>query len=305
MAHNHIVADGDMHFTIDPATREITNGSGKATIIQNDHNSERFTFELPKIIDGHDMTACNAVQVHYLNIDAATRTQAAGIYEVDDLAVSPNSEDTVAFTWLLSRNATKYVGSLNFVIRFSCVAEDGAVEYAWHTAVFSGITIQSGIYNSEVIAEEYADILEQWKAEILAQAGNGGGSAIKAYTKWENSKEYKVGDLVIAVVADAKGVCTALLTCNKDHISIDEGPLAGSIQQENWDIEKIGVISAEKDFFGNIIHETYATKIELQDIQENSATKNELGGIYNTIYGTCATKEELTAAIGEALEGDY
>lgn len=48
MAHNHIVADSDMHFVIDPATREITNGSGKATIIQNDHNSERSTFDFTR-----------------------------------------------------------------------------------------------------------------------------------------------------------------------------------------------------------------------------------------------------------------
>ena len=76
MAHIHSVFDSDTHFVIDPITRQLKNEtSKKASVVQFDHNSECFTFELPRIIEGHDMTTCNVVQIHYLNIDAKTKKE--------------------------------------------------------------------------------------------------------------------------------------------------------------------------------------------------------------------------------------
>jgi len=60
MAHIHPVYDTDSHFTINPITREIKNESStKTRLIQYDHNSERFSFDMPKTVEGHDMTLCN------------------------------------------------------------------------------------------------------------------------------------------------------------------------------------------------------------------------------------------------------
>ena len=71
--HEHPVIDADKHYIIDPITRAVTNATSKKnTLIQNDHNSERFTFEIPKLVDGHDMTLCNSVQIHYINIESGT-----------------------------------------------------------------------------------------------------------------------------------------------------------------------------------------------------------------------------------------
>ena len=50
MAHTHDVIDYDKHFVIDPVTRQIDNKSGKIVLMQNDHNSERFTFEIPRYV---------------------------------------------------------------------------------------------------------------------------------------------------------------------------------------------------------------------------------------------------------------
>lgn len=50
MGHIHDVYDADKHFIIDPVTRTITySESDKLILIQNDHNSERYTFEMPKM----------------------------------------------------------------------------------------------------------------------------------------------------------------------------------------------------------------------------------------------------------------
>lgn len=168
MSHLHIVHDSDAHFTIDPVTRAIKNESGKVTVIQHDHNSERFTFSIQKQVEEHDMSACNRVEIHYINIDATDKTKkATGMYEADDLKTSSDDSGKVTFSWLLSRNATQYAGSLNFLIRFACIT-DGVEEYAWNTAIFQGITVGSGMYyGGEEVIEPYFDIIAQWKNDLF------------------------------------------------------------------------------------------------------------------------------------------
>lgn len=171
MAHAHSVYDCDTHFKIDPITRNITNvGSGKTTVLQYDHNSERFTFELPRYVEGHDMMGCNRVEVHYINIDSQTKQESKGLYEVQDLQTSPESDDVVICSWLISGKATKYAGSLVFLVRFACIL-DGNVEYSWNTAIYSNIRVSSGIYNSEEIIAPYPDVLQQWADEFAEHKG--------------------------------------------------------------------------------------------------------------------------------------
>lgn len=166
MAHIHDVYDQDNHFIIDPITRDITSQSEKISITQYDHNSERFTFEIPKIIEGHDMSLSDKVRVHFINIGSNRSNVSKGVYEVDDIRVSSDDSDTLLFSWLISRAATEYSGKLNFSIRFYCISDDNIVDYSWATSIFTGIKISNSIDNSEAIAEDYVDILEQWKSEI-------------------------------------------------------------------------------------------------------------------------------------------
>ena len=168
MGHKHSVYDSDLHFAINPITRGITNmSSQKTTLIQYDHNSERFTFEIPRYIEGHDMSLCNVVEIHYLNIDAVTKEQNEGIYSVEDLQISPDADDVVILSWLISQNATKRVGSLNFLVRFVCI-DNVVPDYVWNTAVFSGISVSSGIFNSARIVTDESDILAHWQRRIEA-----------------------------------------------------------------------------------------------------------------------------------------
>ena len=121
MPHIHSIYDTDLHFIIDPITRSITSESGKVTLMQNDHNSERFTFEIPRYIEGHDMSLTDKVEIHYNNIDGSNkRTYNSDIYEVDDLQVSQDSDNMVIFSWLISKNAHTTAGSLNFIAIFVC-----------------------------------------------------------------------------------------------------------------------------------------------------------------------------------------
>ncbi len=156
------IVDGDPHFIIDTVSRKIINNSGKDTLVQFDHNSERLTFELPRYVEGHDMSNCNKITISYLNV-AVT-----GLYEVNDLTVKDTDGDNVSFTWLISSNVTQNVGKLAFAIMFECVQEDGGITYSWHTGVNEDIRIISTIVNDTGVAYENVDILEQWKQQLFS-----------------------------------------------------------------------------------------------------------------------------------------
>lgn len=168
MAHIHSVFDSNEHFVIDPVTRAIANSLAKKIVVmQFDHNSERFTFEIPKV-DGHNMANCDRVEIHYINVDAADKTlKSTGVYEVNDIQPSPNDNSVAVFSWLLSRNCTKYAGTLSFLIHFACTT-DGVEDYAWNTAIFQSITIGNGMNNGAEVLEPFPDILAQWQAQLFS-----------------------------------------------------------------------------------------------------------------------------------------
>lgn len=171
MAHRHSVYDTNLHFMIDPVTRVISNQvTSKATLIQGDHNSERLTFELPRLVDGHDMTLCDIIEVHFLNVSAEDKTQTSeDVYKVDDLGVCPEDADVAIFSWLISGNATKYEGLLSFCIRFVCLTGE-VIDYAWHTGIYNNVTVGEGFNFSESVIADTSDVLEAWKREVLGEA---------------------------------------------------------------------------------------------------------------------------------------
>lgn len=166
MDHTDIIKDTDAFFEIYPITKEITNKCpDKTKVMQYDHNSERFTFCMPQFVEGHDMLGCK-VEVRYINIDTNTKEETKGLYEVKDVQKHPEKNDHIMFSWLLSQNVTRRAGVVHFLIRFSCV------DYAWSTDKYRAISVAEGIYDADVIEELYADVFEQWKAEILAEVGD-------------------------------------------------------------------------------------------------------------------------------------
>ena len=168
MAHLHEMRDSDKHFVINQETMVITNNSKKRTLQQGDHKSEIYTFELPRLIDGHNMELCNLVEIHYINIKGDKTEKSEDVHTVKDMAVSEDDPDTIVFTWTVHGNATKYAGSLNFRIRFACTDENGAFTYRKHTEIFKGITISEGFDNAAAVEEDNSDILSQWEARLDA-----------------------------------------------------------------------------------------------------------------------------------------
>lgn len=164
MGHKHSVRDTGAHFTIDQYTRQIKNDSAnKTTIVQYDHNSERLTFEMPLYIDGHAMTLCDLIEIHYINIATDGKSQNDGTYEVEDIKAEG---EKAVFTWLISQECTQLAGSLNFFIVFKCT-ENGVTVYRWGTEIYKNQPISEGGNNGEAVLTEYPDIIAQWKARIF------------------------------------------------------------------------------------------------------------------------------------------
>lgn len=163
MPHIHNVIDTNIHFRINPLTRDIVSNSESITLVQGDHNSERFSFKIPRYIDNHDMSLCNKLYINYDNISIDTKNISHGLYESDDLQILNN--DIVCFSWLISRTATTYPGKLKFAITLECLTED-TIDYSWTTNEFIDITVLPSLNNSGLLLTEYIDILEHWKNTV-------------------------------------------------------------------------------------------------------------------------------------------
>lgn len=166
--HSHILVDADPHFSIDATTRSITNlTSKKVSMTQYDHNSECFSFDVDRYIEGHDVFGCDKIQIHYCVTNPDTQEKHVGLYEVRDLHVHPTNPNKASFTWLISQNTTRKTGILGFAVSFYCI-EDGEVIYRWGSGVYNAINIYSGMNNHDIIADLYTDILDDWEIRLTS-----------------------------------------------------------------------------------------------------------------------------------------
>lgn len=163
MAHSDIIIDSGSHFKIDPFTRTIERADNTPLVlVQGDHNSERISFDIPRYVDGHDMSICGRVEVHYTNKDTKNTQSNSDVYMVNDLTA--NDEDTVTFTWLVRNTATVYAGTLEFSIKFICFdSETAEVVYTLNTAKFKNIVVSEGCSCTESEAEPFEDLFKSWE----------------------------------------------------------------------------------------------------------------------------------------------
>ena len=158
MAHSHPISDDDRLFVIDSTNRSITYEGDNIVLVKGDLNSEVFSFEIPRIVEGHDMSLCDHVRIHYSNTDRRRKNESKDIYYVTDCVVNG---DVVNFSWTLSGNATKYYGTLSFLVQFCCLDEDGAYSYIWNTDTYKNIPVYDSYNNSEGVTENYADVFDK------------------------------------------------------------------------------------------------------------------------------------------------
>lgn len=169
------IVDSDNHFLIDSLTKTISSQGGKKEFGRGSHNSDMITFECDRYIEGHDMSLCNVVRIHYLNGDKP------GVYDVDDMTVKSDDTSKVMFTWIITSSVTASLGKIRFAIAFKCVQEDGTVTYSMPTKINEELSVFDTIDNSERIVQENVDIFEQWKQDLFDASEREIGESVAAY----------------------------------------------------------------------------------------------------------------------------
>lgn len=168
MSHNHAIKDDDLRFIIDPLTRTIESQSDNRYLTQLDHESSRLTFEIPLTIEGHDMSKCDRIEIHFTNITKKKDEQNDGVYIVKD-SDREVVGDTLMFSWLVRKESTLHVGRLNFSITFLCHDEDANVTYEWSTTESKYIQILTRLEHTAATILKYPDLYEQLKKELAEE----------------------------------------------------------------------------------------------------------------------------------------
>lgn len=177
VVHNHSVSDTDGHFVIDPDTHQIVSTSSTPNVImQNDHKSEIYTFEIPRYVEGHDMFQCNRIRLHFINIGSG-RQEYRDVAELS-LRVNPDDPTTLISSWEIRRQATQYAGNLSFLIHYECIDSDGNSVYGWHTDTYSDVEIRATFDNGETAVFEYSNILEDWYQKLFGAGDSVAENAI-------------------------------------------------------------------------------------------------------------------------------
>lgn len=170
MVHNHNIVDSGKHFVIDTLSRALTTETGSLILVKGDHNSKRYTFEIPRMVEGHDMSLCNRIEIHYDNIPNGSKEVNEGVYIAKDAAIDG---EVVTFSWLISGNVTQLAGTVSFWINFVCTDYNDEIIYAWGTDVFKRVNVIDNNRNTDNVIFRFPDILELWKEEVLDSIGAG------------------------------------------------------------------------------------------------------------------------------------
>ena len=315
MPHSHLIYDSDKHFVIDPITRNITNNSSKITIMQYDHNSERFTFEIPRIIEGHDMSLSDSVRVHFINIGSIKTNTNPGVYEVDDVTVLLDDPDTISFSWLISGASTKYNGSLHFAIRFYCLSDESVIGYSWGTNIYSGINVANSIDNSETIAEDYVDVLEQWKQSLQYHISDDViHITSEERSEWNSKQDKLIAGDNITISADGKTISakggstvepdTTLSEAGKAADAKAVGDALAGKQDTISDLEAIRAGAAKGATALQSVPSTYRMASEQDTIDSGKVDKVTGKGLSSNDY-TDADKSKVDALAPVATSGNY
>ena len=318
MPHLHPLYDSDPHFSINADTRTITFTSPeKLILIQGDHNSEIVTFDIPRYIDGHDMMLSDVVQVHYINIDSNnSHNRNSGIYEVLDLQVSPDDENFCVCSWLISKNATLFVGPLTFTLRFACTNASKLV-YVWNTAIYNGIPVSNGIDNSDIVVEEYADILESWYWEFVSAGTTGVNVVVEAKDKAVSEIEAflsQYGGIMVSETEPETNQIVVWLNSTDSTLRIRN--------QETGEFEALTSIKGEKGDPGDVVNITQATGSSETLVMSQKAVTDNLNSLdsrvttnetnisdissrVTTNEGNISTLQSKVSEMDTALGGKY
>lgn len=144
----------DSYLEIDPNTREIKIPEEEKVLgVTSDENGERKYFRIDRYA-GNNLDFSKA----HIYINYRDANENLNQYLCTD--VTAVDENTVTFSWLLSRSALRYKGTIYFIVCCKWSDTDGNILNEWNTTLASGECLE-GLEATGTTAIKYADIIEQ------------------------------------------------------------------------------------------------------------------------------------------------
>lgn len=132
--------------------------------VESDEDVLRLHFRMPKTYGETDLSEF-VIRINYINAKGI-----GDIYTVSDTSIA---DDTITFSWLISRNATAYKGSVRFIVCLKLYDETGLLIKEYNTTV-SSLPVLEGLEVSDIIIEQNPDIIEKILLRLDKLENSGG-----------------------------------------------------------------------------------------------------------------------------------
>lgn len=146
--------------TIDAKTRTIFVPS---TIVvggvQSDKNAERIKFSCPKIVGDNLDLSKFSVRINFENVSSVDfNVSIKDQYICDDVAVDG---ENVTFSWLIGRNAARYMGTVRFIVCAVKTDSDSNISVEWNTTIAEVPVLEGIEIDQPQIGQEEKDVINQ------------------------------------------------------------------------------------------------------------------------------------------------
>lgn len=142
-----------VYCTIDPSTRQISVPAEYSILgVESDENVERIWFQCPRIVGDNIDLSTLQLRVNYQNANSQKDQ-----YIVTDMQVEG---DNIIFSWLLSRKATAYRGTVSFIVCAVKVSGE-TIQNEWNTTLAQSEVLQGLEVDDSSPTEEQSDVIAQ------------------------------------------------------------------------------------------------------------------------------------------------
>lgn len=143
--------------TVDLESRQIVIPDTVQNLgVESDDDVRVLHFKVPRHYCEVDLSAFT-IRVNYKNTSGA-----GGFYEVKDSVVN---DDLILFNWVVDRHVTVKRGNVVFNVCLKEIVDD-IVEREFNTAIAT-LPVLEGLETDAYIAEEYPDVFEQLRSELI------------------------------------------------------------------------------------------------------------------------------------------
>lgn len=233
--------------TIDAKTRVIFVPS---TIVvggvQSDKNAERIKFSCPKIVGDNLDLSKFSVRINFENVSSVDfNVSIKDQYICDDVAVDG---ENVTFSWLIGRNAARYMGTVRFIVCAVKTDSDSNISVEWNTAIAEVPVLEGIEIDQPQIGQEEKDVINQ----LLELTKNTSAEAVQNVN---SAKEQAIKDIqsvsqpdttltIEGGLAEAKATGEAIDSLKEDLVNITNGvkPIHKNIVWQNGYIDNNGIV---------------------------------------------------------------